>query len=83
MSNHHPTRADMLALFNNAPDDALFDYKVIKAVRDCSKATLDRDRCYGGGIPFIKFNKRTIRYKKSDVLDWLNKHGAQNSKSEQ
>ena len=76
-----PTRAEVLAEFYNAPETSLFNQSTVACVRDCSKATLERDRWAGGGIPFIKIN-RAVKYRKSDVLAWLNKCQAQNSTSE-
>jgi hypothetical protein len=66
-------RATILAAFYAAPDDALFDEKTIAAVRDCSLATMQRDRWAGTGIPFIKPTPRTVRYRKSTVNNWLDR----------
>lgn len=74
-------RTDALAEFDNAPVTALFNQIAIAYVRDCSKATMERDRWAGGGIPFIKIN-RAVKYRKSDVLAWLNKYQTQASTSE-
>lgn len=75
-----PSRIDLLNQFNSAPNDALFSQATIAAVRDCSEATLERDRWAGTGIPFIKFG-RTVKYKKSDVSAWLTKYQPQLSTS--
>ena len=53
----------------------VFDQHTIAALRDCSIATMERDRWVGQGVPFIKF-KHSVRYRKSDVLAWLDKHPA-------
>ena len=74
-------RNKSLAEFYSAPDTALFNQAVIAHVRDCSKATLERDRWAGGGIQFIKIG-RAVKYRKSDVLAWLDKHQPQQSTSE-
>ncbi|MGH8579541.1 MAG: DNA-binding protein [Gammaproteobacteria bacterium] len=63
-------RLDLLIEFDAAPDWALFTQEYIAAVRDCSEATLERDRWSGGGIPFVR-DGRSIRYIKGDVLKWL------------
>jgi hypothetical protein len=76
-----PNRNQSLAEFDSAPDSTLFNQVVIAHVRDCSIATLERDRWAGGGIPFIKIG-RAVKYKKADVLRWLNQHQAQASTSE-
>ena len=34
---------------------------------------LEINRCKGGGPPFIKLS-RLVRYKKSDLDEWMNKH---------
>lgn len=36
-----------------------------------SKATLERNRWQGIGIPFVKFGRRTVRYRDVDVKTWL------------
>ncbi len=66
-------RLQVLSFFEQAPEDAVFDQKVISFVRDCSTSTLERDRFVGQGIPFVKIG-RLVRYRKSDVVGWLNQH---------
>lgn len=65
------TRLDLLTEFDAAPDWTPFTQEYIAAVRDCSEATLERDRWAGDGIPFIR-DGRSIRYIKRDVVRWLN-----------
>ena len=67
--------------FYSAPDDALFNQITVAHVRDCSTATMERDRWAGGGIPFIKIG-RAVKYRKADVLGWLAQYQAQGSTSE-
>jgi hypothetical protein len=67
------SRVEILNEFYQAPKDALFNQRVIAAVRDCSISTLERDRWAGQGVPFIKIG-RLVFYRKKEVLDWLNKH---------
>jgi hypothetical protein len=74
-------RTTSLAEFNSAPDTTLFNQTTIAHVRDCSIATMERDRWAGGGIPFIKIG-RSVKYRKSDVLQWLEQYQTQNSTSE-
>jgi hypothetical protein len=74
-------RTKALAEFYSAPDTSLFNQITVALVRDCSTATMERDRWAGGGIPFIKIN-RAVRYCKSDVLTWLAQYQPQNSTSE-
>jgi hypothetical protein len=74
------TRAEALAEFYGAPDTALFNQNVVALIRDVSKFTLERDRWAGGGIPFIKIG-RSVKYRKSDVLEWLAQYQPQASTS--
>lgn len=64
-------RIKTLLDFESAPDSALFDQKIISIIRDCSTATLERNRWAGGGIPFIKIGHK-VRYRKGVVTEWLN-----------
>ena len=79
MNNNDRNRS--LSDFDNAPVTTLFNQNTIAHVRDCSTATLERDRWAGGGIPYLKIN-RAVKYKKQDVLTWLDQHQTQNSTSE-
>lgn len=74
-------RLSLMAKFKVAPDDAWFNQKTIAAIRDCSIATIERDRWAGGGVPFVKCG-RSVRYRKIDILRWLAKHTSVNSTSE-
>ncbi|MFA5924727.1 MAG: hypothetical protein WC856_26145 [Methylococcaceae bacterium] len=74
-------RAILLAVFYAAHCDTLFNQNTVAAVRNCSTATLERDRWAGGGIPFLKIN-RSVKYRKSDVLAWLAQYQTQNSTSD-
>lgn len=75
------TRTELLEEFYSAPLDALFDETVVAAIRGCDKTTLQRDRWAGGGIPFLKL-KRAVRYRKRDVLRWLDQYSPQASTSD-
>lgn len=59
--------------FWGAPDDALFNQKVISSVTNFSESWFERQRWAGGGIPYIKCRRKCL-YRKSDVIKWLNKH---------
>ena len=74
-------RITSLAEFDSASEATLFNQITIAYVRDCSTATLERDRWAGGGIPFIKIG-RLVKYRKADVLAWLAQHQPQHSTSE-
>lgn len=75
-------RAAILREFDAAPDTALFAQNVVAAVRDCSEATLERDRWAGGGIPYRKIG-RAVRYCKRDVVAWLDSYATLTSTSVQ
>ena len=80
----HPnlqTRAKALAEFYNAPETSLFNQITIAHIRNCSTATMERDRWAGGGIPFVKIG-RAVKYRKVDVLKWLEQYKPQNSTSD-
>ena len=81
MATPKQDRAQALEEFYNAPDCALFNQETITHVRDCSTATLERDRWNGNGIPFIKIG-RAVRYRKSDALAWVGKSPIQTSTSQ-
>jgi hypothetical protein len=44
-------------------------------------STLQKDRCVGGGIPFIRFG-RLVRYRESDVATYLAALSTHNSTTE-
>ena len=71
----------LVATFWTAPDEALFDQKTIAAVRDCSESLCERDRWAGKGPRFVK-QGRLVRYRKSDVVEWLNSHQTFSSTSQ-
>lgn len=74
------TRTEALAEFDAAPETSLHNQNTVAYVRDCSPATLERDRWAGGGISFVKIN-RAVKYRKSDVLAWLEQYQPQQSTS--
>ncbi len=80
LSNHD--RATLLREFDAATPDALFDQRTPAAIRDCSLETIERDRWAGRGIPFLKIG-RTVRYKKSSIVAWINSHAERQSISQQ
>lgn len=68
-----PNRLSLLAEFNAAPNDTWFGQATVAAVRQCSIATIERDRWAGKGVPFVKCG-RSVRYRKIDIIHWLAKH---------
>lgn len=69
----HLSRINLIQEYELSPDWALFSQETVAAIRDCSLATLERDRWVGIGIPFIKMG-RLVRYRKSDIRAWLERH---------
>ena len=67
------SRIDLINEYELAPGWALFSQETLAAIRDCSLATLERDRWAGTGVPFVKMG-RLVRYRKSDITAWLEKH---------
>lgn len=68
-------------LFWEAATDSLFNQQTIANVFQISAAKLERDRWQGGGIPYLKLGK-TVRYRKRDVLAWLQQHEPLHSTSQ-
>jgi hypothetical protein len=75
------SRASILKEFEDSPDSALFPQEIPAAVIGCSEALLERNRWLGTGIPFIKIG-RAIRYRKSEILQWINQHHTISSTSD-
>jgi len=73
MKSHPQSRITLINEYELAPDWAVFSQETVAAIRDCSLATLERDRWQGIGIPFIKMG-RLVRYRKSDIRLWLERH---------
>lgn len=78
-----PTLPDVSAVnrFWGSPDEALFFQPEIAQVLRKSEPWLERARSYGGGPKFLKLG-RSVRYRKSDVLAWINSHAPVGSTSE-
>ncbi len=69
------SRLDLIQEYDCAPDSALFDQITVAAIRNCSLATIERDRWAGTGVRFIKTG-RLVRYRKTDIRAWLDQHQA-------
>lgn len=74
-------RLQLLGEFYVAPNDTWFGQTMVAAIRDCSLATVERDRWAGTGVPFVKCG-RSVRYRKIDILNWLDKHTSAQSTTE-
>jgi hypothetical protein len=67
---HTKPRLELISEFYGAPPEALFPQETLCAVLGCSSALAERNRWAGSGVPFIKLN-RSVRYKKADILQWI------------
>jgi predicted DNA-binding transcriptional regulator AlpA len=74
-------RASAVTQFWNAPDEALFPQPVLTAITGLSAAFFERGRWAGFGPRFLKLG-RSVRYKKRDVLAWIEKRPAVSSTTE-
>lgn len=70
--------AALAKVFWASPLESLHDADSVAAALSISRTTLDINRMRSIGIPFIKIG-RIVRYKKSDVLAFLdeNRHAPQ------
>lgn len=75
------SRIDLIREYESAPDCALFTQETIAAIRNCSLATIERDRWIGIGVPFIKMG-HLVRYRKSEIRAWLDQQIAVQSTSQ-
>ncbi len=67
------SRLNLITEYEHAPDSAYFSQETVAAIRNCSLATIERDRWAGMGIKFVKMG-RLVRYRKTDIRSWLEKH---------
>lgn len=56
--------------FWKAPDETLFTERTIAAVTGLTDAWCQRSRWAGQGPPFVRIG-RNVRYRKSDVVAWI------------
>jgi predicted DNA-binding transcriptional regulator AlpA len=64
----------------NASEELLTDRQVAK-ILNCSRAWCQRKRWEGGGPDYLKLG-RSVRYRKSDLLAWIDAHTNRRSTSE-
>ena len=67
----YQARDKSLTEFDSAPVTTLFNQNTIAHVRDCSTATLERDRWAGARIPYIQIGSRAVRYRMSDLMSFI------------
>jgi hypothetical protein len=60
--------------------DLLLSQRDYAVIRRCSERTIERERASGTGCRYIKIG-RGVRYKRADVLDFIERH-ARHSTSE-
>ena len=64
-----------------APMDRLLTEKDVAQVTGRAVSTLQKDRCAGGGVPFVRVG-RLVRYRESDVARYLASLPAHSSTSD-
>lgn len=70
MSKNNVSRIQLINEFESAPESTLFNQNTLAAVLDCSVQLLERNRWAGQGVPYLKIG-RTVRYRKLDILNYL------------
>lgn len=70
MSRKNVSRLQLINEFESAPESTLFNQNTLAAVLDCSVQLLERNRWAGLGVPYLKIG-RTVRYRKLDILNYL------------
>jgi hypothetical protein len=56
--------------------EALLTTEQCAQMRACSVGTVRRERRERRGIPPIIINRNTVRYRRRDVIDWIERHAA-------
>ena len=59
------SRVDLLLI-----GSALLTDREVSALTGRARSTLQKDRLYGGGIPFVRVG-RLVRYRPQDLAAWL------------
>ncbi len=77
----HYSPSTIISEFDAAPDYALFPQSVVALIQKRSLSSVERDRWIGIGIPFVKHG-RSVRYRKKDILQWLEAQKAVKSTTE-
>lgn len=60
------------------PPDFLLTQREYANLRRCSERTVERERALGTGCRYIKIG-RGVRYKRADVLDFIERHACQST----
>jgi predicted DNA-binding transcriptional regulator AlpA len=69
--HHLDRRAFSIAAASEGPADELIDSRELAAWLGMSLTWVEAARMNGDGPRFIKTGARSIRYRRSDVLQWL------------
>lgn len=54
--------------------EALLTTKQVAELRACSPQTIQRECQERRGIPPVIINRNTVRYRRRDVIDWIERH---------
>lgn len=54
--------------------DPAFDTPQAAAYTGLAPAFMEKLRCVGGGPRFLRYGRRAVRYRKSDLDDWMSAH---------
>ena len=68
---HLDKRADEIAVKNDGAGDDLLSTAQVADWFGCSTQWLEIGRCKNYGPKFTRISARTVRYRRSDVLAWL------------
>jgi hypothetical protein len=72
MKHHLDNYADdFIGNLGSRDPDELLDSRTLARLIHVSVQWLEIGRCNGFGPKFVRLNKRVVRYRVRDVLDWL------------
>ncbi|MDR2077754.1 MAG: helix-turn-helix domain-containing protein [Rickettsiales bacterium] len=74
MENSENQKINLRKEFIESSPEALLNTKVVAAFINKSVSWFNIKAVYGGGIPYTKLGNLRL-YRKSDVIDWLEKNG--------
>jgi len=60
--------------FEKTQQPELWDEKRTAAFCGCSVSTLQKDRHFSRGLPYVKLGGRLVRYMSVDVIDYCRMH---------
>lgn len=81
-----PRQSEGMPAFGNSPQLADFTNELallreedVAQLLGHAKATLRKWRVNGGGPRYVKISRRSVRYRHSDLLEWIEKHLVRNT----